>query len=276
MPRISVLVPTYNRQATIEACLRSALDASFQDLEVLVADNASTDDTVAIVRRIAADDERVKLVVHGENLGAIANWKSLLDRATSPLVHWLWSDDLVEPTFYADLLEGMARHDAQLGLCAARVFNEVEGWTQIVCSLQRNTWPAREYLQFALCGTVDTLVSPCAALLSRESCRRHFYDALPGRLGRECVRRAAGPDALLILGAAFDAKNVYVQGEPLVRFRHHAQSITVTEGRSLDALYAYARLWWARKHRLPLAWGARDLLRLTRSGRLADAVLPAA
>lgn len=274
VPRISVLVPTYNREKTIEACLRSALDAPFRDLEVLVADNASTDGTVAIVERIAADDERVKLVVHGRNLGPVPNWKSLLERASAPLVHWLWSDDLVEPAFYGDMLDGMARHGAQLGVCAARIFDDEEGWTQITGSLERSNWPAQDYLRVALRGSTATLVSPCAALLSTESCRRHFYDAIPGRLGNECVRRAVGPDALLILGAALDAERVYVQGEPLVRFRHHTGSITASSGNALDALYAYARLWWSRKNGLPIAWGSRDAARLAASGRLAEAFLP--
>lgn len=273
MPRVSVLVPTYNREATLEECLRSALDAPFRDLEVLVADNASVDGTTAIVERIAASDPRVRLVVHDRNRGAIGNWKTLLERASGEFVHWLWSDDVVEPDFYGDMLSGMETHRAGIGVCAARVFDDVAGWTQIIGSLRGPVWTRDDYLRLCLLGTATTIVSPCAALLPTESCRRHFHDALPGPLGRDCIRRAVGPDLLMLLGATADAERVYVQGEPLVRFRQHQHSITVQEGERADTLYAFARVWWSNRNGIPLSWNRKDLVRLLKSRSARDTML---
>src|SRR4051794_25721886 len=99
-PLISVLIPTFNREKYVYDCIASALRQSFIDIEVVVSDNASTDRTVAIVEEFARTDARVRLLRHSTNRGPTPNWAECLRAARGRYVHWLWSDDTIEPGFY--------------------------------------------------------------------------------------------------------------------------------------------------------------------------------
>ena len=83
-PLVSVCIPAYNAAATIEACVRSALASTYEHLEVLVLDDASTDDTAAILATI--DDARLRVVRNDENRGRAGNLRRSLDLGTG---EWL-------------------------------------------------------------------------------------------------------------------------------------------------------------------------------------------
>lgn len=94
-PLISVIVPAFNRQATIVRCLESVLAQDFGDFELIVADDGSTDDTRAIVRGMA--DARVRLVERPQNGGAAAARNSGVEAARGAHVAFLDSDDMFLP-----------------------------------------------------------------------------------------------------------------------------------------------------------------------------------
>ncbi|MGK9231087.1 glycosyltransferase family 2 protein [Inquilinus limosus] len=96
MPQVSVIIPTYNRAETIEAAVRSVLQQTFQDFEVLVVDDASTDDTVARLSRI--EDSRLTVIGAPTNGGGARARNLGLERATAPLVAFQDSDDFWLPT----------------------------------------------------------------------------------------------------------------------------------------------------------------------------------
>ncbi|OWJ64992.1 glycosyltransferase family 2 protein [Inquilinus limosus] len=103
MPQVSVIIPTYNRAQTIEAAVRSVLQQTFQDFELLVVDDASTDDTVARLSRI--DDPRLSVVRAPSNGGGARARNLGLERATAPLVAFQDSDDFWLPTKLASQVE---------------------------------------------------------------------------------------------------------------------------------------------------------------------------
>ena len=92
---MSVCIPTYNAARWIDATIRSVLGQSRGDFELLILDDASTDDTLEIVRRF--DDPRIRLLVNETNRGAEAAWNRLLAEATGRFVKLLCCDDLLYP-----------------------------------------------------------------------------------------------------------------------------------------------------------------------------------
>lgn len=94
-PTISVCIPTYNAARWIDATIRSVLGQSRGDFELLILDDASTDDTLEIVRRY--DDPRIRLLVNETNRGAEASWNRLLAEASGRFVKLLCCDDLLAP-----------------------------------------------------------------------------------------------------------------------------------------------------------------------------------
>ncbi|MEO0495689.1 MAG: glycosyltransferase family 2 protein [Actinomycetota bacterium] len=99
MPRVSVGMPVYNGENYVEAALTSLLAQTFTDFEVVVTDNASTDRTVEIVERFAAEDDRVKLHRSDVNVGAAPNFNRCLELSTGEWFRWHAHDDTVEPGY---------------------------------------------------------------------------------------------------------------------------------------------------------------------------------
>jgi glycosyltransferase involved in cell wall biosynthesis len=99
MPHISVCIPVFNRAHLIGRTIECALRQDFQDFDLLVVDDASSDNTVEIVRTYACQDPRVKLVVNSKNLGLTRNFNRCLELASGPLIQILQSDDLVDADY---------------------------------------------------------------------------------------------------------------------------------------------------------------------------------
>ena len=95
LPLVSVCIPTFNAAKWILDCLNSALGQSYRPLEILVVDDASTDNTVDLLRSIK--DERIRLVVNERNLGLVQNWNRCVELSRGSLVKFLFQDDLLYP-----------------------------------------------------------------------------------------------------------------------------------------------------------------------------------
>jgi glycosyltransferase involved in cell wall biosynthesis len=92
---VSVCIPTFNAERWILDCLNSALAQSYQPLEILVVDDASTDNTVDLLRSIK--DERIRLIVNETNLGLTGNWNKCVELAQGKFIKFLFQDDLLYP-----------------------------------------------------------------------------------------------------------------------------------------------------------------------------------
>jgi glycosyltransferase involved in cell wall biosynthesis len=96
-PAITICIPTYNRSGWLCLAIESALAQTRCDFEQLVGDNASTDDTPAIVA--AFGDSRIRYARRRENLGLVANYNLCLQAVTTPYLIVLPDDDLLRPAY---------------------------------------------------------------------------------------------------------------------------------------------------------------------------------
>lgn len=112
---VSVVVPTYERVASVRASLDSVLRQTMPDLEVIVVDDASTDGTADLVRAIP--DERVRLIVHETNRGGNAARQTGIDAARGRWVAFLDSDDIWLETKLARQLERLESAGPDYGFC---------------------------------------------------------------------------------------------------------------------------------------------------------------
>lgn len=97
MPSVSVITPAYNAAATLRMTIRSVQTQSFEDWEMLIADDGSEDDTAAVVEQAAASDERLVLIRCPANGGTGAARNAALARAQGRYMAFLDSDDLWLP-----------------------------------------------------------------------------------------------------------------------------------------------------------------------------------
>jgi glycosyltransferase involved in cell wall biosynthesis len=117
-PALSLLVPVRNGMRYLEHALRSALAQTFSDWELILSDNASTDDTLRIARSFA--DPRIRIVSQPRNIGMVANWQACADEASAPWILFLSHDDLLYPACAERLYERVSR-DQSLGFAFAGV-----------------------------------------------------------------------------------------------------------------------------------------------------------
>lgn len=99
VPRVGVAMPVYNGQNFVEEAISSILGQTFEDLELVICDNASTDRTEEICRSFAARDDRVRYYRNTENLGAVPNYRKVMSLTRAPYVKWAAHDDVCLPGF---------------------------------------------------------------------------------------------------------------------------------------------------------------------------------
>jgi len=99
LPKVSIGVPVYNGEAYIEVALRSLLAQTFEDLEIVISDNASTDATEEICRRIMAEDARIRYDRAPANRGLVWNHRRVLQMAVGEYFMFAPHDDWFAPEY---------------------------------------------------------------------------------------------------------------------------------------------------------------------------------
>jgi glycosyltransferase involved in cell wall biosynthesis len=105
-PTVSILIPTYNQEKFIDTCVTSALNQTYDNLEVIVSDDASDDATREVVGRALADP-RLRYERNATNIGRVSNYRRLLcELASGDWVLMLDGDDyFINPEYVADAVE---------------------------------------------------------------------------------------------------------------------------------------------------------------------------
>jgi glycosyltransferase involved in cell wall biosynthesis len=95
MPILSIIIPTFNRAALLELAIESILRQEFSDFEIVISDNASTDNTKDIVEQFI--DPRIKYYRNVENLGVLLNHNLALEKCQGEFIHIFSDDDIMLP-----------------------------------------------------------------------------------------------------------------------------------------------------------------------------------
>lgn len=96
-PKISIGMPVYNGEPYIGIAIDAILDQTFEDFELIISDNASTDATEQICRDFAARDKRIVYCRNPQNIGAAGNYNRLVDMARADYFRWSNADDMIAP-----------------------------------------------------------------------------------------------------------------------------------------------------------------------------------
>lgn len=129
MAQLSVIVTSYNIESYLEECLQSILDQTLQEIEIIVVDDGSSDDSPAIIRKFAEMDERIIPVLLEQNSpGGVATAANAgLDIASAPYVGFADGDDFLEPTMFEKLLGVALRHHTDLAMCQYKLYEDGTG-----------------------------------------------------------------------------------------------------------------------------------------------------
>lgn len=160
MLKVSVIIPTYNRAAFLSQCVESVLRQDYSNLEVVISDNASTDDTAATAARYLSD-QRVRYFRNSVNLGMVPNQrKGLFDYATGDWAIVLDDDDYFFDASYISKAMRLASeyHDVVIVHANCRILYEKAGFhkdtDKRLPSIVDGRWMFLNY-RYAVFGTVN-------------------------------------------------------------------------------------------------------------------------
>lgn len=134
VPTVSVVIPTYNREKTLSRSIDSVLAQTFDDFELIVVDDASTDDSASVVNQY--DDPRIQFIIHDENKGGSAARNTGISHAEGEYIAFLDSDDEWTPT---KLHKQITRLDARS-----------DEWVAAYCGYHVMTQGKTKYIKNAL------------------------------------------------------------------------------------------------------------------------------
>jgi glycosyltransferase involved in cell wall biosynthesis len=120
MVKVTVGVPVFNGARFLPEALDSLLAQSYEDFELIICDNASSDATMQICRDYAARDARIRLVENAKNLGAARNFNRTFELARGDYFKWAAHDDVCAPEFLAEAC-AVLDNDPSIVLCHSEV-----------------------------------------------------------------------------------------------------------------------------------------------------------
>ena len=94
-PLVTIAIPTFNRASLLRDCVLAALSQTYQHFEILVSDNASTDETEEVLREFS--DRRLRVVRQKTNIGMLPNWNACLAEAKGDYIVFVSDDDRIAP-----------------------------------------------------------------------------------------------------------------------------------------------------------------------------------
>lgn len=108
-PKISLIVPVYNTEASLSACVESLINQTYRNLELIFVDDGSTDGSPKLLEAYARKDDRIR-VIRQANGGVSAARNAGIDAATGAFVGFVDSDDRAEPDYCETLLSAFSEH----------------------------------------------------------------------------------------------------------------------------------------------------------------------
>jgi glycosyltransferase involved in cell wall biosynthesis len=252
-PLVSVCIPTYNSGRWIAETVTSALGQTYPNIDVLVADNGSSDDTEAIVRSF--DDPRLRFEPNLRELGMVRNHNWLARQARAPLIKYLHADDALAPTAVERLVEVALRSD-RIGLVFAprRVVLEPPDEPAALA------WEASYGNLHSRFGPLEA-VNPGRPMFERwlsDALAERDFENWVGEPSSVLIRRTAlervglfNPRLSMLMDAEMWGRlsfffDVGFVDEELSTYRHHAGSVTsylaATHASWLDRLWLFEGL----------------------------------
>ena len=214
-PKVTIGIPVFNGETFLEDAVRSAREQTFDDLEIVISDNASTDSTAAMLDRFAADDPRIRVFRNETNLGAAPNYNRCFEEARGEYFKWLAHDDRMKPGYIAAMVEVLDRQpDAVLANAITDYIDEHGRRFAVYDS---------ELFKASAEDPVDRFAT---MVLRSHSCVDFFglcrRDAMRGSLLHGPFH---GADRAYLAQMALRGKLVQVR-EPLIEMREHSQRYT--------------------------------------------------
>ncbi len=121
--KISIIVPVYNKEKNIEACVNSILSQMYENIEVVLVNDGSTDNSLSICENFALKDDRVKVITKAN--GGVSSARNVgLQNTTGEYVEFVDADDVIDENMCSEMAKAMYESDADIVVCGYKRQNK--------------------------------------------------------------------------------------------------------------------------------------------------------
>jgi glycosyltransferase involved in cell wall biosynthesis len=248
MKLVSILIPVYNRENFIEETIKSALNQTYNNIEVIVVDNKSTDKTWSILENFSKFDNRIKIFQNDFNIGPVKNWMECIKKAHGVYGKILWSDDLISPDFLEKTVPYLSEKTVGFVFSQAKIFEEsIEKGISVFNVGKTSIYNSEFFIENSLIGETFP-VSPGCALFRMKDLKKNLLIDIPNKIGSDFKNHAIGNDLLIFLITASQYPKFAFISEDLSFFRNHGESITrYTDSVKLKMLYNISKAFFIER-----------------------------
>lgn len=243
-PLVSIVIPVYNRELYIEDAIRSAISQTYQNIEIIIVDNCSTDSTWDILNEWEKKDNRIKIFQNDSNIGPVLNWNECFRHASGEYIKILWSDDWISHKFVEKCLSVFEKNTAFV-LSGYQIVAKKMVLSEVV--FKKNIYSVLEYLNNILLYNREGFpVSPGCAMFRTKDILASFIVDIPNDDGLDSKKNGAGNDLLLFLNTVVNYTSISTISGVDSYFRSHEESFSVAN--QLDLYYEWAKVFFIRKY----------------------------
>ncbi|MFM7406065.1 MAG: glycosyltransferase family 2 protein [Cuspidothrix sp.] len=225
-PLVSIIIPTYNRIGYLKEAITSAIEQTYQNIEIIVCDNCSSENPQSLIESF--NDPRIKFHRHPENIGMLANQFHGFKIATGKYVASLHDDDLWNEDFLAKLVPHLEENPyLVLAFCDQYIIDSdskinIGATEQNSRSYKRDQIAEGIHKNFTKMGLVDKSIPTAAACIIRNGLIN--WHTIPAEVGGMW-------DLYLTYICCLSGYGVYYVSEKLTKYREHEQTDTMISGR---------------------------------------------
>jgi glycosyltransferase involved in cell wall biosynthesis len=218
MPKISVCLPTFNGSKYLAEAIDSVLSQSVQDLELVIGDDGSSDETKQMIEGYASRDPRIHYVFNPKNIGYLRNTNAILKRCTGQYIKTFAQDDAFEPGCFERLLQILeTQPGVQLACVSRRHVNENGVGDHIQHKFDATgVYPGKDVIKLYLKEFLNRTGNPSQMFFRRQERVNSFNAA---------YYHSADTDFGLRL---LEGGDYYYIAEPFLRYRVHKETTTIT------------------------------------------------
>ena len=124
-PKLSIIIPVYNTEIYLKECLDSVINQTFKNIEIIIVNDCSPDNSESIILEYMSKDPRIKYIKHDKNLGLGGARNTGITNATGEWIAFVDSDDYIDLNTYKVMLSLIEKHQANLGVFSAINFDDI-------------------------------------------------------------------------------------------------------------------------------------------------------
>jgi glycosyltransferase involved in cell wall biosynthesis len=117
-PLVSICITVYNGEAYLHECIRSAIEQTYENIEIVLIDDGSTDSSIKIAEELLLDFPRKIIHKNESNLGLVANWRKCIELAKGEWIKFIFQDDVMSLNCLELLMEKALKEDVEFVFCS--------------------------------------------------------------------------------------------------------------------------------------------------------------